>query len=68
MQNNLLAISQDMQATNNCDEFGDGNDGDSGVSQICRNEGGNSIGAISQSNAAQGTEVSDISQITISQA
>ena len=43
VQNNFVAISQDLQATNDCDESGDGDNGDGGVIQFCGNEVANFI-------------------------
>ena len=61
VQNNLVAISQDLQATNDCDEFDDGNNGD-GVVADCENNVDNEIGPVDQSNFATGSDAADISQ------
>ena len=62
VQNNFIAISQDLQATNDCDESGDGDNGDDGLSQFCGSEVANVIGPVGQSNDADGSQLADISQ------
>ena len=62
VQNNLVAISQDLQARNDCDELGDGDNGDGGLTQSCGNAVANIIGPVDQSNDAEGGQVADISQ------
>ncbi len=52
VQNNFVAISQDLQARNDCDELDDGDNGDGGVTQFCGNGVENFIGPVDQSNGA----------------